>query len=220
MDWGIVAFFAVTGAFCGGIGSRVLSRAGRPVVVSPGWCAGSAALLWCIVAWRWTSAGFPGWWLPMPLVVTALAPPLVLADLGHRRLPDVLTLPAYVLIALAVSVATVAGAEAGMAVRAVLAAGVFGGIHALVHAVAPAALGAGDVKLSGSLGAVLGASGWPALVIAACLAALTAVGLSLVAAGLPVRRWSSGVPYGPGLLAATCLIVMFPGADLMLDPGS
>ncbi|MFD2400192.1 hypothetical protein ACFSVJ_30205 [Prauserella oleivorans] len=72
------------------------------------------------------------------LAVTAVAVPLVLADVRYRRLPDVLTLPAWPLTGAAVTVAAVAGPGVGLAWRAALAAALFAGAHALVHAVAPA----------------------------------------------------------------------------------
>ncbi|MBK1788135.1 prepilin peptidase [Prauserella sp. ASG 168] len=218
MYWGLI--FAVAGLVIGWAASRVLSRARRPAAVPARWCAVGTASLWAVVAWRWSVSGMPGWWLPVPLVVTALAIPLALADLVHRRLPDVLTAPAYPLVGGALGVAAMAGPGGALAVRAVLAAVVFAGVHALVHAVAPAALGAGDVKLSGSVGGVLGATGWQALVIAACTAAVVTVVLAGAAALLRVRRWRGGVPHGPGLLAATCLVALFPGSGLEVGMGN
>ena len=75
-----------------------------------------------------------------------------------------------------------------------------------MHLAAPAALGAGDVKLSAPLGAVLGAGSWEALVVAGLLAAL----FSGAAGG--VRCWSRAagaarVPHGPSMLLAGLLVV-------------
>lgn len=211
--------FAVAGLGVGWMSGRVPASARRPAVVSGGWCAVVTALLWALVAWRWTGGAWPGWWLPVPLVVTGLAAPLALADLAHRRLPDVLTLPAYPLAAAALGAAAFAGPGGGLLARAAFAGVVFAGAHLLVRAAAPAALGAGDVKLSGSLGAVLGATGWAALVVAACVAAVLTLVLAAAAAVARSRRWRDGVPHGPGLLAATCLVVAFPGAGLEVAYG-
>jgi leader peptidase (prepilin peptidase)/N-methyltransferase len=175
-------------------------------------CGLATAVLWGLVAWRWSSGGGPGWWLPVPLALTALAVPLTLADLRARRLPDVLTLSAYPVLGGALAAAALAGPDPGLLVGAAGGALAFAAAHAAVHLVAPASLGAGDVKLSGSLGAVLGAVGWAALPVAACGAAVVT---ALLAAGARVcrsRAWRDGVPHGPGLLAATCLVAVFPAA--------
>jgi leader peptidase (prepilin peptidase)/N-methyltransferase len=218
VHWGLL--FTAMGAFAGWLGSHVLRRARRPASVPAGWCAAGTAVLWSVVAWRWGAGGFPAWWLPLPLAVTALAVPLVLADAGHRRLPDALTLPAYPVVGVALGAAAFGGGGGDLVLRATLAGAGFLAAHAAVHGMAPQALGAGDVKLSGSVGAVLGAAGWAALVLAAVAAALASLALAAAAALLRVRRWSSGVPHGPGLLAATCLIVTFPGTGSEVGMGS
>ena len=82
----------------------------------------------------------------------------------------------------------------------------FGGAHVLVRLAVPGSLGAGDVKLAGSRGAVLGAAGWAALTAAAVLAALFTLAVAAV------RRSSGRLPHGPALLTATWLCAIFPGA--------
>jgi leader peptidase (prepilin peptidase)/N-methyltransferase len=71
-------------------------------------------------------------------------------------------------------------------------------------------MGAGDVKLSGTQGAVMGAVGLPAVAVGTALAAL----LTLLLSALTPRRlrehWHTGVPHGPALLAATYVIATFP----------
>ncbi len=150
----------------------------------------------------------------MPLLAAALAVPLAAADLAHRRLPDVLTLPACPAAVVAVAVAAAYGPGPPLVGAAVAGAVVFAGAHALVRAVAPGWLGAGDVKLAGSLGALLGAVGWAALVTTALAAAVFTAVLALAAVTPRWRHWRSGVPHGPGLLAVTCVAVLFPGAAL------
>ncbi|SFW88958.1 prepilin peptidase [Amycolatopsis australiensis] len=158
-----------------------------------------------VVTARWLAGGLPGWWLPVPAALTVVAVPLALADLRHLRLPDVLTLPAYPLFGAAVGAAALGGGGPSLALRAAAGALLFGGAHAVVARAAPGNLGAGDVKLSGSLGAVLGAAGWPALALAAVLAAV--LSLAFAAAARTGR-----VPHGPALLGATWLCALFPGA--------
>lgn len=161
--------------------------------------------LWGVIGWRLGAGGLPGWWVPVALAVAWLAVVLTVTDLRHRRLPDALTLPAYPAAAVLLAIAAV-WAGWPLVAGAVLGAGVFLGAHAAVHFVSPGSLGAGDVKLAGPLGAVLGAVGWPTLVIAAWLAAVCTLGLRVVAP----RRFREGVPHGPGMLAATCVIAVFP----------
>ncbi|WP_424923715.1 prepilin peptidase [Amycolatopsis acidicola] len=184
--------------------SSLLARARAPAPVSR-WLAGfGVAALWGIAAWRWLTGAVPAWWLPVPLAVGALAIPLTATDLRYRRVPDILTLPAYPLLGLALAFAAVTGPGAELGLRALIGAAVFGGLHLLIHALARRSLGAGDVKLAGSLGGVLGAVHWAALAVASVAAAVVTIVLAAT------RRWPDGVPHAPGLLGATWLLSLFP----------
>ncbi|MCE7010572.1 A24 family peptidase [Kibdelosporangium philippinense] len=124
---------------------------------------------------------------------------LIATDLKHGRLPDALTLSAYPVFGLLL-------AFAGSLERALVGAVLFLCLHATVHFLAPDALGGGDVKLSGSLGAVLGSVSWLALSVGLALAAL----ITLALRGVSLGRYSDRVPHGPGLLAATWLLAFLP----------
>ncbi|GAA1986817.1 prepilin peptidase [Amycolatopsis minnesotensis] len=208
----IVLAFAVAGAGIGLAAALVLARAGFPP--SRSWCAAGTAVLSGLVAWRWVSGGWPSWWLPTACLVAVLAVPLVVTDLRVRRLPDVLTLPAYPLAAVVLGLAAAFGPGAGLAVRAAGGAIVFGGAHLAIRALSPGSLGAGDVKLSGALGGVLGAAGWAALPVAAVLAAFVTAALAVAAALCRWRGWRGGVPHGPGLVAAVCLVTACPALGM------
>ncbi|MEV4597616.1 A24 family peptidase [Amycolatopsis sp. NPDC049253] len=178
MSWGMV----VAGGAVVLLLVWLLRRAGAPVSPVVAVAVVVAALL--VVGWRWREGRWAEWWWPVPWVLTVVGVPLGLADVRHRRLPDVVTLPAYPAMATALTVAAVSGG--GVTLLAGAAAGVlvFGGVHLVVHRVEPARLGAGDVKLAGVLGAVLGALGWASVAVAAVVAA----GLSaVVAVGAQVR---------------------------------
>ncbi|MEU7783775.1 A24 family peptidase [Amycolatopsis sp. NPDC049159] len=192
---------AATGAATAPLAKRALDRADAPIPLAL--AALLTALTTTAATARWLTGAWPAWWLPVPLVLTAVAVPLALADLRHLRLPDALTLPAYPLVGAAIGAAALGGGGPSLALRAAIGAVLFGAAHALAHRTST--LGAGDVKLSGSLGAVLGAVGWAALPVAAVLAAL----LSLAVAA---ARERARVPHGPALLAATWLCAVFPGA--------
>ncbi|MTD55934.1 prepilin peptidase [Amycolatopsis pithecellobii] len=200
----LAVLIATATAALASLATAVLARARAPAPVPAVPVAALAAVLGLITAWRWLDGELPSWWLPVPLAVGALGAPLAAADLRHRRLPDTLTLPAYPILAVALSTAALTGPGLGLLVRALVAAMAFGGLHLLIHALSRRSLGAGDVKLSGALGAVLGAVSWAAPVLAAVLAALTTAVLAVV------RRWERGVPHGPGLLIATWLLALFP----------
>jgi leader peptidase (prepilin peptidase)/N-methyltransferase len=210
----IAALLAMAGATAAALAAAVLARARAPAPVPVAPVAALTAVLWLFVAVRWLAGAWPSWWLPVPLALTALAVPLAAADLHHRRLPDALTVPAYPILAGAVAWAAVAGPGISLAVRAVAAAALFGGLHLLAHTLSRCSLGGGDVKLAGALGAVLGAVNWAALVVSAILAAAFTVVLALV------RRWPDGVPHGPGLLVAAWLAAVFPGTGGQVAMGA
>ncbi|HEY3712548.1 MAG TPA: A24 family peptidase [Amycolatopsis sp.] len=171
MEWGLFSLVIVTGALAASGAGLLVRGAGAPISLRlAAMVAGAGA---AVVAWRWQAGGWPGWWLPVAWLVTVLGAPLALADVRHRRLPDVLTLPAYPLLAVALAGGGLETLTAGLA-----GALLFGGAHLLVRHFAPGQLGAGDVKLTGSLGAVLGAVGWPALAFAAVAASFLSAALA------------------------------------------
>ncbi|WP_037362920.1 prepilin peptidase [Amycolatopsis orientalis] len=155
-------------------------KAGAPVSAVLGLTAAVAAV--AVAASRADAGAFPAWWLPVAWLVSVLGVPLALADARHRRLPDVLTLPAYPAVALTLTLAAVSGGGWRLAAGAVLGCLLFGGTHLIVHRLSAGGLGPGDVKLAGSFGAVLGAVGGLAPAVAAVLAAM----VSLAAV---VPRW-------------------------------
>ena len=118
-------------------------------------------------------------------------------DVAHRRLPNWLTLPGFAVIML-----VAAGSGHGRA--AALGAGLLAVVYLLVHLAAPAAMGAGDVKLALGLGALTGCFGGDVWLLAAIGAPLLTAVIGLVA-GL---GWSvTTVPHGPSMCAATAAAV-------------
>ncbi|MDI5981483.1 prepilin peptidase [Amycolatopsis magusensis] len=206
MPWFFFPCSVLIGWFAGLAGRWALRRTMPPVQL-PDWRAVAVlALLWPVVGWLSASS----WWLPVPLAVVTVAVPLSVVDLGERRLPDALTLPAYPLFGAALVWASIEDGP-DLLWRALLGALVFGGLHVAIHRVIPHALGAGDVKLTGSLGLVLGAVGWTAMLLAVTVAALVTATLGLLARIRGSPTWDDGIPHGPGLLAATSLVAVFPG---------
>ncbi|MFC9788381.1 prepilin peptidase [Rhodococcus sp. NPDC127528] len=123
-------------------------------------------------------------------------------DLGVRRLPNVLTLPGAAAVVLA-------AALSGRGVAALAGAAMLAGLYLLVHLAAPAAMGAGDVKLALGLGAASGAAGGSTWLLAAVGAVVitAAVGVAALACG----RRGVGLPHGPSMCAATLLALVAAG---------
>ena len=147
--------------------------------------------------------------VPALLTFAALGIALGAIDLDTRRLPDVLVLPAYpVLAVLLIGAAAVrddwwAAARAGLGGLAL-----FGFFFALAF-ISPRGMGFGDVKLAGVIGLVLGYFSWWMLVIGAFAGFFlgAVVGVALIAVGAGGRK--TAVPFGPfmvlGALAALWL---------------
>ncbi len=204
----LVLLLATAGFVLGLVGHQLLSRLNRGARVHKGWCAGGVAALWAVVGWRTASGHLPWWWLPIPLVAAWFAVLLTVVDLKHRRLPNALTWSAYPATTATIAVATTRTGWQ-LAESALLGAMALATLYLTIHTVAPRAMGAGDVKLSGSQGAILGAVGWPAVLIGTTLAALLTLALKAVAPRRVARTWQSGIPHGPALLAATYTIATF-----------
>jgi leader peptidase (prepilin peptidase)/N-methyltransferase len=171
--------FLATGLVTGHAGRRLLARLRRGAVFRSPACELFAAMASAIVGWRLAVGGLPVWWFAVPLLLAWLAVPLAAVDLVARRLPNALTYAAYPILGTALTVAAVYGPDHSLAVRALVGGALFGAAHLTVRRVAPSALGGGDAKLAGSLGAVLGALGWQALILATALAATITLLLAL-----------------------------------------
>jgi leader peptidase (prepilin peptidase)/N-methyltransferase len=203
----------ISGALAGAAGHRLLLKLRRGARVHIGWCVGGVGALWSVVAWRWAAGSLPWWWLPVPATLAWFGVLLAATDLRHSRLPDALTLPTYPALAVATALAA---SQTGwhLAMSATLGALALYSLHAAVHLTRPTALGAGDVKLSGPVGAALGAVGWPAVLVGTTLAAILTLTLQALAPRTTRLRWRTGIPHGPGLLTATFLLTTFPGPTI------
>ncbi len=118
-------------------------------------------------------------------------------DIRTRRLPNALTLPGAGAILLAAGFA-------GRGLPALAGAAALAALYLLVHLVAPAAMGAGDVKLAIGLGGLAGCFGAGVWFLAALVAPLLTAVLAL---GARVGTGASTVPHGPSMCVATALAV-------------
>jgi leader peptidase (prepilin peptidase)/N-methyltransferase len=177
VGWAVLGFGL--GMLAGAAGRVLLGRLRRGTGVSPPWLEVTLGVPWAAVVGSAGAGVLPWSWAPLLLGAAWLAVVASVVDLRHHRLPDALTLPALpaaLLLAAPLGLAPVGRAAAGAAVLA--------GAYLLVHAVAPGALGLGDVKLAAPVGALLAAASWPALLLGC---AATAV-VSGVLAGAVVAR--------------------------------
>lgn len=146
------------------------------------------ALLWALVA---AVAGETVDVVLGIVLVTALVP-ITLIDLDHRRIPNLITLPAAV-VAVAAGTAIDPSGELGR-----LAAGAGAALFLLVPAlIRPDGMGMGDVKLAGVLGLCLGPSVAVALLVA--LLSGTAAGVLLAARSGVGEARRTAIPFGPYL---------------------
>jgi leader peptidase (prepilin peptidase)/N-methyltransferase len=123
-------------------------------------------------------------------------------DVTQRRLPNWLTVPGAVVI-------LASAAAAGLGAPALAGAVSLFAIYLALHLTAPAAMGAGDVKLAIGIGALTGAFGIDVWSLAALGAPLLTAGWALIISSRSTERT---VPHGPSMCltaaAATALVMV------------
>jgi leader peptidase (prepilin peptidase)/N-methyltransferase len=176
-----VVFFSGLGMLAGALARWLLARLRRGAPVARPWCELVTGALWALSGYWWSTGRLGGQWLPLLLGMGWLAVAAGAVDLLRRRLPDALTLPALpgvLVLAGPLGLAAVGRAAGGAAVLA--------GGYLAVRLIAPAAVGAGDVKLAAPVGAALAVVSWPAVLVGA-------LGASVLTLLMPaaVRAWSA-----------------------------
>ena len=134
---------------------------------------------------------------------------LAVIDLDTRRLPDLLTLPAYPALLALLAAASLLTDDWPALLRA---AGCGAGallLYGALALVAPQGLGFGDVKLSGLLGLALGWLSWGAAAIGLALGFLfgAAAGVVLMLSGRASLR--TAVPFGPAMLLGALVAALY-----------
>ena len=134
------------------------------------------------------------------LYFAAISIALAAIDFDTHRLPNVIVLPSYAVLAVLLGVAAIAAADLESAARAAAGAGILFGGYLLLAFISPRGMGMGDVKLAGVIGLVLGWFGWSALVVGTLAAFLLGalMGVALIVARRASR--STGIPFGPWML--------------------
>jgi|SRR5215469_3259609 len=141
----------------------------------------------------------------------ALGVSLAAIDISVQRLPDALTLPAYPVLVILLTVAALIEHHAGALVRALAGSLVLASVYLVLAVLRPGQLGGGDIKLAGLAGLALGWLGWPAVVTGAALGFLLSavVSLGLLAARRITLR--SQICFGPFLLAGALIAALAVG---------
>ena len=105
-----------------------------------------------------------------------------------------------------VGVAAIGARDPGLLARSAAGALLWAGGYAAIRLAVPGALGGGDVKLAGSLGALTAATSWSGLLLAVLAASVLTAAVATPAriVGYPE------VPHGPAMLASAWLVVLHP----------
>lgn len=147
--------------------------------------------------------------LPTYLVIAALGVAMSYIDVREHRLPDWLTLSSIAVAALGLLIAALISGAWGQYGRAWLGAAAVSAFFLVLALMRPSDLGLGDVKLSVSVGMLLGWVGWNAVVVGVFFAFLIGglVGLVLILARQANRR--TALPFGPFILAGALLALLW-----------
>jgi leader peptidase (prepilin peptidase)/N-methyltransferase len=141
----------------------------------------------------------------------ALGVPLAWIDATVRRLPDVLTVPAYA------GTLALFAAAAGLAARwpDLLRAGLGGaalcGAYLALSFVSRGQVGIGDAKLGASVGTALAWPSWPVLLAGTVLAFVLAAGCAVVLLASRRGTLRQQVAFGPFMLAGALLALLAAG---------
>ena len=150
--------------------------------------------------------------LPAFCYLAAISVALAFIDVTHRRLPDLLTLPSYLVAIAALAAATpFVRHGASHLLHAAIGLACASAFYLALALVYPSGIGWGDVKLSGLLGLYLGWMGLFALVIglAAGFVLAAVAGLALIVTGRATRK--SQIAFGPYMLAGALVVITVSG---------
>lgn len=138
--------------------------------------------------------------LPAFLYLAAVGIALSLIDLDTHRLPDPIVLTAYPITAVLLAAAAWATGDWSALLRAGIGGASLWAVYFVLMVVKEGAMGFGDVKFAGVLGAAMAWVGWGALIVGGFAAFLFGgiVGLGLLVVRRGDRR--TKVPFGPWMV--------------------
>ena len=196
-----------------GIAGVVAGAASRRFVAGETGASESAPLLAlatgalaALAAWQFGLV----WALPAYLYFAVVSVPLAAIDLRTLRLPNVLTLSAYPIVAGLLLLPAVADGSWESYLRAWLAGAAVLALFVVLHLVNPSGMGLGDVKLAGPMGALLGWLSWQAAMVGVVIGfvLVAVVGIVMILARRADRK--SALPFGPFMLAGAWVAILVP----------
>ncbi len=190
-----VISWAIQGARCRSCGSRISVRYPFIELLTAGLYVGVVAVLGL------------SWELPAMLYLTGIGVALAFIDLDTMRLPNVLTLPSYPIVALLLALPAAADGAWDQYIRALLGAAAMFAAYLLLAIVNPAGMGMGDVKFAGVIGMALAWFGWDVWLVGVLLAFLlgAVVGIGMIVRG---RGRGASIPFGPFMVAGALIAVL------------
>jgi leader peptidase (prepilin peptidase)/N-methyltransferase len=154
------------------------------------------------------AAVHPGLVLAALCLLAVCVIPLAFIDLAARRLPDVLTGPAYGILTLFLLLAAADGGDWPRLGRALGGGAAFAGFCLLLFLISPEGIGPGDIRLAASLGTALAWFSWTTVSGGALagflLAALYSTGLLI--SGRAARKQQ--IPFGPFMITGALLVIL------------
>ena len=137
--------------------------------------------------------------------------PLAYVDAAVRRLPDLLTVPAYAGTAVLLLAAAADDGSWSRLGRGLLGGAGYAAFCLVLFLLSPSGMGPGDVKLAASLGTALAWLSWGALIEGALAGFLLGgvYGVTLLARGRAGRK--TLLPFGPFMIAGTFLVLAVTG---------
>ena len=132
-------------------------------------------------------------------------------DIRHRRIPNRLVYPAFVIAAAVIIIGGLAGGGLD-ALGAGIGLFAYGAGLMIIALISPKGMGMGDVKLAGLIGLVLGSIGLDLVAVAAGMGILLG-GAGAIVALLTGAGRKSAIPFGP-FLAAGAVIAIFVGRPI------
>lgn len=221
MSWPVVALVAVVGAAVGAGSARWLRTRGyryEDEVDLParrvGWVALAIPLLLVLVLLSWGEQ-------PIAVVYGVATVALVLLaaiDIDVWRLPDMLTKPLAVGLALALLATALMTDDIDAWVRALLAGVTLYAFYLLLVLIGGGAgMGLGDAKLAVSLGMLLGFQSWSHVLLGSLASFLIAGVAAVYLVVFTGAGRKSHLAFGPYLVTGTLLVLVAPAIGTLLQ---